>query len=216
MLCKAWLAAALLGFTASAVATPYATEPTAELEYAPKYDSYKKPVHKYGNGETNHLPSVKRSYYSGTNPRKCTQTGDRCAGAPDMPYVEYAPCCEDTMSCVQDASYTWGYVCVEVSEDEKMCTSDGAKCMGTKNEEYVPFSSCCGGGTCVEDKSMGPGKYCNGGTKYDFYGANSGAESTAGPGEDAQHTKPVNAPKSAAPAYKEKPKQDIHLYHIAH
>lgn len=175
----------------------------------------KKHAYQYGSGGTTQDPS-KAKFFFGKYPRKCTASGDRCAGAANMPYVEYAPCCAESMSCVKDSSFTWGYVCVEVPDSEKTCTADGAKCHGVKADEYVPFSSCCGGGSCVDDKGMGSGKYCKGGSAYSYYDGEMAKDNA---GDKFRHGGSKHADEKAKPeaiSAEKKEENNIHPYLSLH
>lgn len=93
---------------------------------------------------------------------KCTGTGDRCAGAPGKPYVEYAPCCDEGKVCASDSSLGWGRFCIDkpMYYGGEKCYNSGERCMGAPNKPYVDYYPCCDGSPCVEDKAMGWGGFC--------------------------------------------------------
>lgn len=153
-----FILALLAGFAASTIAASRkpSTAETSALNWHPVAV---RPAYKYGDGADTQK-HFRADFFSGDESRNCAATGDRCAGLESMSYVKYAACCDKSASCVKDASYTWGYVCVEVPEHKMKCTEDQGKCAGIKGEEYVPFSSCCGGGLCVVNEKLGSGKFC--------------------------------------------------------
>lgn len=112
---------------------------------------------------------AKPSYYGGE--KKCYKTGQRCAGAPGKPYVDYHPCCKPSDSCAEDADMGWGSFCKPsggyYSAPGDKCYKTGARCMGAPGKPYVTYMPCCeSGDECVKDSYMGWGYFCKGSTSY--------------------------------------------------
>lgn len=50
-----------------------------------------------------------------TGPRTCTASGDKCAGVPGKPFLDYRSCCDDSLECgvpKNPAAGTWGQFCI--------------------------------------------------------------------------------------------------------
>jgi hypothetical protein len=102
--------------------------------------------------------------YGEYNVRKCTETAARCAGAPGMPYIEYAQCCVSDLRCLEDKTLGWGRFCVKTdSYISEKCYKTNERCMGAEGHDYVDYYPCCGGGNCVKDDTLGWGYFCKGG-----------------------------------------------------
>lgn len=108
----------------------------------------------------------------------CTANGERCAGAPGKPYVEYHPCCSEGYICIekQNPGYDeWGRYCMEPSNSyHEKCYQSGERCMGAPGHDYVQYHPCCSPGEhCMEDPELGWGGFCKPGgakakDKYDY------------------------------------------------
>ncbi len=79
-------------------------------------------------------------------PKKCYESGERCLGADNYPYVKYLPCCGENTCTKKDTSYGgYGYLC----EAPPKCYKVGQKCIGAPGYPAVPYRECCGDATCT-------------------------------------------------------------------
>lgn len=96
----------------------------------------------------------------------CYKTGERCAGAPNHPFVPRLGCCSANDMCVSDEKKGWGFFCKNIddnaSEKKESCYKDGERCDAGSGHQHVPWPGCCNKDSkCVEDKSLGwEGRFC--------------------------------------------------------
>lgn len=108
-----------------------------------------------------------------TAAQTCTPLNQRCQGAAGFPFVPWLGCCQGT--CVEDQSLGWGKFCKSSSTQippttattntkdtqlsQQNCTPLNQRCQGAPGFPFVPWLGCCQG-NCVEDMSLGWGKFC--------------------------------------------------------
>jgi hypothetical protein len=98
---------------------------------------------------------------------KCYNTGDRCMGAANFPYIQYRKCCKDTDECATDLSLGWGSFCKPKNAKDAgagpatSCYNTGERCKGASGFPYVPYHNCCQpSDQCEESPSRGWGSFC--------------------------------------------------------
>jgi uncharacterized protein YkwD len=93
----------------------------------------------------------------------CTPADQRCAGADGKSFVQFYPCCDPELSCVEKVNATadeWGRYCLRPM-DSGQCHATGQRCMGAEGYPHVQYLKCCDSfDECVVDSSLGWGSFC--------------------------------------------------------